>query len=165
MSFYIKLIAGALILLLSALPAHAQSKKRGTPDQAIAMVKRVKQMFYREGPEKTFKAVNARATGFRKADLYPFIVHVDGWMAAHFLVSLRGLKFNENLDRNGKVIFKQFMKVVRSPRKKGWANYAYFNPVTKKIGDKSAYIEMLDNEFFVAVGVYGKVENVAYNSR
>lgn len=165
MSFCIRVIAITLILLLPSIPAQSQSKKRGTPEEAIAMVKRVKQMYYRDGPEKTFIAVNARATGFRKADLYPFIVHVDGWMAAHFLVSLRGLKFNENLDRNGKVIFKQFMKVVRSPRKKGWANYAYFNPVTKKIGDKSAYIEMLDNEFFVAVGVYGKVENIAANIR
>ncbi len=153
------LIFGALSLF--ATTASAQASKRGTPEEAIAMVKQVKKMFRTQGPEKTFQAVNARSDGFKSKDLYPFIVHVDGWMAAHFLVSLRGLKFNENQDRNGKIIFEQFMKVVRRPGSKGWANYAYSRPGTQKIEDKSAYIEMLDKEFFVAVGVYGKVTNVA----
>ncbi len=159
------ILSRAMIILLSIVllspAASAQIKKRGTPEEAIAMVKRVKKMFNTIGPEKTFIAVNKRSDGLKKGDLYPFIVHVDGWMAAHFLVSLRGLKFNENLDRNGKVIFKQFMKVVRRPGSKGWATYAYFNPVKKKIEDKNTYIEMLDREFFVCVGIYGQVNKVA----
>lgn len=154
------------IILLAVVPLLVsvnlvQAAERGTPEQAIAMVKKVKKMFRTQGAEKTFRAVNDRSHGFKQGDLYPFIAHTDGWIAAHFLVSLRGLKFNENRDRNGKVIFQQFMKVVRSPGSKGWANYAYYNPRAKKIEDKSSYIEMLDSEFFVCVGVYGKVQNLA----
>ncbi len=164
-----------LLILLgtAATPSLAQNRTRGTPAEAIAMVKSVKQMFRRAGAEKTIKAVNARSHGFRNRDLYPFIMHVDGWMVAHFFTPIRGLNLKrlegaredttDLGEKKGVDLYKEWMRVLQSPSKKGWVNYIYFNPVTKQNEDKSSYMEWLNSNFFVGVGVYGKVQNIASN--
>lgn len=171
MNIVAKLFLSLTFILTGWLSAYAQNQNRGTPAEAIAMVKSVKRMFHQVGAEKTIKAVNARSHGFRKRDLYPFIVHVDGWMAAHFFPPIRGLNIKrlegaresttDLGEKKGVDLFKEWMRVLRSPAKKGWVNYIYFNPVTKKNEDKSSYMEWLGRDFFVGVGVYGKVQNVA----
>lgn len=158
MRYIVKLMALVCLVAFIDTSAHAQRSKRGTPEEAIAMVKKVKRMYTTVGPEKTFKAVSTLSSGLRDRDLYPYIVHVDGWMAAHFIGSLRGLNFIEHTDMRGRFFFKNMMKVVRT-KGRGWANYTFPNPVTKKVEEKSAYIERLDNEYFVAVGVFTKLND------
>lgn len=156
----------AIIIAISSLmatPVFAQTAaekkaKRGTPQEAIAMVKRVKQMYRTLGPAKTLAAVSKLSNNLRDRDLYPYVVHFDGWMAAHFLGSLRGLNFSDHTDSRGRHFFKLMTKVAGT-KGKGWVTYSFPNPVTKKVEEKSCYIERLDNEFFVAVGVYATVND------
>ncbi len=136
----------------------AKKAKRGTPQEAIAMVKRVKRMYRTIGPEKTLRAVSKLTHNLRDRDLYPYVVHMEGFMAAHFLSSLRGLSFREHTDSRGRPFFKLMMKVAGT-KGKGWVTYSFPSPVTKKVEEKSAYLERLDKDFFVAVGVYAKVND------
>src|ERR1700752_4538781 len=71
----ILVLAGLLFAFSSA---GAIAFERGTRDEAVAMVKRVQDMFKQDGPEETFKAVTGKEQGFNERDLYPFVYTLDG---------------------------------------------------------------------------------------
>ncbi|MGH1349865.1 MAG: cache domain-containing protein [Methyloligellaceae bacterium] len=154
----IKFITLALVLSFFSTNAYAQKSKRGTPEEAIAMVRKVKRMYSTIGPEKTFLAVKKLSHGLRDRDLYPYIVHFDGYMAAHFIPALRGLNFVDHTDMTGRYFFRNMITVLKT-KGKGWASYSFPNPITKKVEEKSAYVERLDNEYFVGVGIFSKLSD------
>jgi hypothetical protein len=52
----------------------ASAGEYGTRDEAVAMVKRVEDMFAKAGADSTFKAVSDKSVAtFHDRDLYPFI--------------------------------------------------------------------------------------------
>ena len=52
----------------------ASAAEYGSRDEAVAMVKRVEDMFARAGADSTFKAVSDKSVAtFHDRDLYPFI--------------------------------------------------------------------------------------------
>ena len=62
-----------------AMVGSARAEEFGTKDEAVAMVKRVQEMFKQDGAEATFKAVSDPSTKeFHDRDLYPFIYFRDG---------------------------------------------------------------------------------------
>ena len=55
-------------------------------------------------------------------------------------------------DQDGKFVIQESISIAKGPGH-GWADTRFFDPVTKAIEDKSAWIERMGN-FFVGVGVY-----------
>jgi cytochrome c len=126
----------------------------GTKDEAVAMVKRVQELFKKEGPALTFKAVSDKSTKeFHDRDLYPFIYDMSGLNVAHgarpALIGkhLIGLK-----DQDGKYLIREMVDIANGPGS-GWIDYKWPNPITNKIEDKSSYIEKMA-DYFVGVGIY-----------
>jgi signal transduction histidine kinase len=151
--YFVALTIAALTVL-----APATAAQFGTKEEAVAMVKRVQEMFKKDGPEATFKAVTDKSTKeFHDRDLYPFIYFRDGpkkgLCVAH---GARPVLVGKNLlglkDQDGKYLVRELADTANGPGR-GWVDYKWPNPLTNKIEDKSSYVEKM-GDYFVGVGIY-----------
>jgi uncharacterized protein len=147
------LIFATFLFATSVLPLGAT--EFGTREEAVAMVRRVQEKFKKDGPEATFRAINANASGFRDRDLFPYVHKIDGTqlVAAGFPASIRGKNLHDLKDQDGKYFVQEFVKVATTPPYHGWVNYRFLNPKTNTIDDKSAWIERM-GDYLVGVGIY-----------
>jgi uncharacterized protein len=148
------LIFFTLVFAPSVLPLGAA--EFGTREEAKAMVQRVQEKFKKDGPEATFRAINANARVFMDRDLFPYVHKIDGTqlVAAGFPASIRGKNLHDVKDQDGKYFVQEFVKVATTPPYHGWVDYRFLNPKTKMVDDKSAWIERLGDDYLVGVGVY-----------
>jgi cytochrome c len=156
------LLALSVLLLLcrpieikaQASPPAAATSEFGSRDEAVAMVERVQDVFKKEGPEATFKAVSDKSTtAFHDRDLYPFVYDMSGLCVAHGArPALIGKNLIDLKDQDGKYLIREIIAIAQGPRH-GWVDYKWPNPITNKIEDKSSYIEKL-GDYVVGVGVY-----------
>ena len=147
------LAAFAAITFLSQI-SIAFADEYGKRDEAIAMVKRVADMFERAGADSTFKAVSDKSTSaFHDRDLYPFIYDLSGRCVAHGArPALIGKNLLDLKDQDGKYLIREMIRLASGPGS-GWVNYKWPNPLNNKIEDKTSYIEKM-GDYFVGVGVY-----------
>jgi len=143
--------AFAAIAFLIEIP-FASAGEYGTRDEAVAMVKRVEDMFSSAGADSTFKAVSDKSVvSFHDRDLYPFIYDLTGRC-----VGARPALIGKNLldlkDQDGKYLIREMIRIARGSGA-GWVNYKWPNPINNKIEDKVSYVEKM-GDFFVGVGVY-----------
>lgn len=131
----------------------AAADELATADEAVVLVKKAVAFYQAEGKDKAFAAFQDPKGEFQVKDLYIFVQDVKGGMLAHGknpgLVGkdLSGLK-----DADGKLFVQEMMKIAVGPGS-GWVDYKWANPATKKIQDKSSYVESVDGLFFGA-GIY-----------
>lgn len=146
--------AAALSLSMFAMSSTALAADKGTPDEAVAMVKKAVALIKADGKEKAFAAISdpANAT-FHDRDLYIYVYDLNGVALAHGnnpkMVGkpLIGLKDNE-----GKPMIKEMVDLAKS-KGKGWVDFKWPNPVTKAVEAKSGYIEKVD-DMLVGSGIY-----------
>lgn len=143
-----------LVVLAFAMVAPAAGAgEQGTREQAVQMVRRVQEMFDRAGPEPTFRAINARSPEFYDGDRYVFISDLNGVTVAH---GDRPVLVGKNLislkDQDGRFLIREMIAIARGPGS-GWIDYKWPNPRTKKMAEKSSYIERM-GDYFVGVGIY-----------
>jgi cytochrome c len=154
------MVRSFIVLLFTAfaMTGFARADEVGTKVEAVAMVKRVQEMFKQDGAEATFKAVSDPSTKeFHDRDLYPFVYFRDGdkkgLCVAH---GARPALIGKNLiglkDQDGKYLIQALADVANGPGS-GWVDYKWPNPVNNKIEDKSSYVEKM-GDYFVGVGVY-----------
>ena len=145
------LLAQSIILALSIIPLRADPSQHGSKDEAVAMVKRVEDIFNKEGAAATFKAVSDPSTkAFHDRDLYPFIYDLSGVCVAHGArPALIGKNLIDIKDQDGNYLIREMIDLVS-----GWVDYKWPTPQTNRIEDKSSYVEKLGNSYFVGVGVY-----------
>lgn len=146
--------AAALSLSMFAMSSTALAADKGTPDEAVAMVKKAVALIKSDGKEKAFAAIADPAyTEFHDRDLYIYVYDLNGVALAHGnnpkMVGkpLIGLKDNE-----GKPMIKEMVELAKS-KGKGWVDFKWPNPVTKAVEAKSGYIEKVD-DMLVGSGIY-----------
>ncbi len=146
--------AAALSLSMFAMSSTAVAADKGTPDEAVAMVKKAVALIKSDGKEKAFAAISDPAnTDFHDRDLYIYVYDLNGVALAHGnnpkMVGkpLIGLKDNE-----GKPMIKEMVELAKS-KGKGWVDFKWPNPVTKAVEAKSGYIEKVD-DMLVGSGIY-----------
>ena len=147
------LLALSIIFAVSIIPLRADPPQHGSKDEAVAMVKRVEDIFNKEGAAATFKAVSDPSTkAFHDRDLYPFIYDLSGVCVAHGArPALIGKNLIDIKDQDGNYLIREM--IVKGPGS-GWVDYKWPTPQTNKIEDKSSYVEKLGNSYFVGVGIY-----------
>ncbi len=125
----------------------------GTRDEAIAMVRRVQEKFKKEGPDATFKAINAKAWVDR--DLFPWVYRLsDGTNMANALFpAVRGKQLIDLKDQDGKFIAQEWIRIATNSPYRGWSNYRWPNPVTNTVDDNSAWIERM-GDYLVGVSIH-----------
>jgi len=127
----------------------------GTKEEAEALVKKAINMIKTEGKEKAFAEINNPKGKFVDRDLYIFVYDLNGKCLAHgFNSKMIGKDLLEMKDADGRYFVKERIEIAKT-KGKGWQDYKFTNPLTKKIELKTAYIEKVD-DLIVGCGVYKK---------
>lgn len=127
----------------------------GTKEEAEALVKKAISMIKAEGKEKAFAEINNPKGKFVDRDLYIFVYDMNGKCVAHgFNPKMIGKDLLEMKDADGRYFVKERIEIAKT-KGKGWQDYKFTNPLSKKIELKTAYIERVD-DLIVGCGVYKK---------
>jgi cytochrome c len=148
-----KKIIGMFIVLSLLMVSVALAADKGTPAEAEALVKKAIAFIKANGKDKAFAEFNNPKGQFTDRDLYIFAYDMNGKVLAHGQnIKMIGKDLYEVTDADGKAYVKERIEIAKS-KGKGWQNYKFSNPVTKKIEDKTAYIEKYE-DVIVGSGVY-----------
>jgi hypothetical protein len=145
-------LAAALVLGTLLSPAFAQDKgskdeAKTLNDAALAHIKKV-------GLEQAAKDFGSDKARWMPKDLYPFVMEFGGVMRFHLNDKMIGKNFLEVKDASGKEFGKEMVAIARG-KATGWVDYEWTHPATKKIEDKTAYVQRVPGtELLVGVGIY-----------
>jgi cytochrome c len=138
-------------LLLAGLPARAA--ERGTPEEAMAMAKKAIAFIKANGKDKAFAEINDAHGQFTDRDLYVVVYDLNGKNLAHGQnPRMIGKDLIDIRDGDGKYYMRERVEIIKT-KGKGWQDYKFLDPLTKKIEPKSMYIEKVD-DLIVGCGVY-----------
>jgi len=150
----VRALAAIAMIVAMTFTLSASATEYGTKDEAVAMVKRVEDMFAKDGADATFKAVSdTSVAAFHDRDLYPFVYDMKGNCLAHGArPALIGKNLFDLKDQDGKYLIHEMVDIANGAGS-GWVSYKWPNPLTDKIEDKASYVEKM-GDYFVGVGVY-----------
>lgn len=142
-------IASICFIALSLSPAFASPK-----EDAVTLVEKAVAHYKSVGKEKALADINDPKGAFIKGELYVFAYNLKGTIIAHPAnPKLVGKDMTEVKDADGKVFTTEFLATANSPAGKGWVDYSWSNPETKKIAPKSSYIQKV-GDILVGCGIY-----------
>ena len=144
----------ALALSFVAGPAVAQEKK-GSKQEAVAMVEKAIAHIKKVGRDKAFADFNSKSGGFVDRDLYVVIYDLKGKVLAHGAnEKMIGKDVIELRDSDGKYFVKERVEMMsKGPNAKGWQDYKFMNPVSRQIEPKSMFIQRFE-DIIVGCGIY-----------
>ncbi len=147
-----KLFASVLILFFSMCVVGAFAADRGTAKEAKGLVGKAIAYWKDNGKEKAFAEISNPKGKFVDRDLYVMVMDLDGNMMAHGANSkLIGKNLLELKDPTGKPMVREFVKAAQGGS--GWVDYKWTNPVTKKVENKSSYVQKME-KYMVVCGFY-----------
>ncbi|MEJ2671661.1 MAG: cache domain-containing protein [Deltaproteobacteria bacterium] len=125
-----------------------------TPEQAKAWVQKAVKYYKDNGKAKALAEFSKPKSEFVKGDQYIYVLDMNGKMLAHPKAALVGKDFLKVKDVNGKIFAKDMVKIAKE-QGKGWVDYVWENPTTKKPESKTVYFEKVDG-VIIASGAYKK---------
>lgn len=147
-----QMIAAASLALAMLLPSAALAEDRATPEQAQALVKAAIAHYKKVGRGQAMTDFADKAGEFIHGDLYVNAYDMDGKCLAHINEKTIGKNMIDLRDVDGKYLIRE--RLERAAREgRGWQDYKFYNPVTKKVEPKHMYFEKFDNVVFAA-GAY-----------
>ncbi len=134
--------------LIFAAPLTKAAKK------AKAMVQKAVAFYKANGQDVSFKAFSDPKGEFRSGEYYVFVFDFNGVCLARSdgNKSLIGVNELNMQDPDGKYYMKEMLETARD-KNSGWVDYKRSNPVSKKIENKSSYVEKVDN-IWIGCGFY-----------
>jgi hypothetical protein len=150
-----KVVLLSLVCLLVAGFAFAAAK--ATQKDAIALVDKGIAYYKANGEAKAFAEFNKKDGPFTdmSKDLYLFVFDMKGKCLSHGAnPALIGRDLTGLKDSDGKYFIKEFIVKAQSPAGKGWIDYNWSNPTTKKIEPKSSYVVKIAADRLIGCGIY-----------
>lgn len=146
-------LACATALALTAAPAMAQSGPKA--DEVVAFVKKAVAHIEQVGEEKAFADFSDTANPeWVKGELYIFCHGLDGINVAHGgNPALRGKNVLGFKDPDGLMVNQLIFEKVKAEGK-GWVQYKWPNPTTKKVEPKAIYSEKVKDKYACGSGYY-----------
>lgn len=145
----------AALALSAVFAAPAYAQERGTRDEAKALNDAAVAHIRKVGIEQATKDFASDRARWMPKDLYPFVQDFDGVMRFHLNDKMIGKNFIDVKDASGKEFAKEMTALAKSPKAIGWVDYEWTHPVTRKIEDKTSYIQRVPGaDMFVGVGIY-----------
>lgn len=142
-----------LVLVALGLCANAAAAQYGTPDEAVAMVKKAVAFAKAKGKDQLLSEVSNPKGQFIDRDLYLSVYDFNGTVLAHGTNSkLIGKDMSAVTDPDGKPFIKEILAQAKAGGK-GREDYKWPHPVTKEYQAKSAYFEVVDG-LIVSCGFY-----------
>jgi len=122
-------------------------------DDAVELVTKAVAYVKEVGKDKALATFNDPKGPFIKGELYVFAYTLQGVILAHPMnPKLVGKDMTDVKDSDGKYFTKDFVAMVNGPGK-GWVDYRWTNPISKKIEAKSSYVAKA-GDIFVGCGIY-----------
>lgn len=139
-------------LCLSWLAAtSASAETRGGKADAEALVQKVITFYKAHGRDQTLAAINAHSSAVSDTEhqLYVYVSDIStGKSVAHGSKSqMVGVDFSNIRDTDGKPFVAQLMLLARFGES-GWVDHTRPNPATKRIENKSTYVQAFDGLAF-----------------
>lgn len=148
-------VATCISVFLSGMVGITVAAEFGTPAEAEGMVKKAIAYYKTNGENKAFAEINNPKGQFTDRDLYIFVYDINGKCVSHgFNAKMIGKDLVEMKDPDGKFFVKERIEIAKT-KGKGWQDYKFTNPVSKKIEQKTAYIER-EGDLIFGCGVYKK---------
>ena len=142
----------AMIFLCASLFALYAAEK-GTKAEAEAMVKKAVAYYKANGKAKALTEFSNPKGQFVDRDLYIFAYDMNGKCVAHGAnQKMIGIDLLAMKDPDGKEYVKERVEIAKT-KGQGWQDYKFPNPVSKKIEQKSAFIEKID-DVILGCGAY-----------
>lgn len=149
-----KIIFRTLLLAASiSFTGLACAANQGTKEEAVAMTQKAIAYMKANGREKTIAEINTQKGQFVDRDLYVVIYDMNGKNVAHGAnPKMVGKDLIDMKDVDNKPFVRERVEIAKT-KGKGWQDYSFLNPVSKKIELKSMYIEKHEDLIF-GCGVY-----------
>ena len=148
-----KRIIAATFILLLLVAGVAYGQDRGTAAEAKALLGDAVAFYKANGQDKAFAAFNDPKGKFVKKDLYIFALDMNGKIIAHGAnAALIGKDMMGAKDADGKLFMKEMIEVGKS-KGQGAVDYKLESPKTKKVEQKSSYLEKV-NDVVLGCGYY-----------
>jgi methyl-accepting chemotaxis protein len=131
------------------------TREFGTPDEAVALVKRGAELFNSQGRRALLDEINKFGKGlFIDRDLYLLAVGLDDvTFKAHGNNPRNiGRDGTKSKDADGKLFVMDMVNTAKAAGS-GWVDYKWNHPVTNEIQTKSTYVERV-GDLVLACGVY-----------
>jgi signal transduction histidine kinase len=152
MSKLVKLMVGACLGVVVSTSAFASGEK-GTPEEAVKMVKSAVEHINQVGKEKALADFSDKGNkDYHQKDLYVYVVDMKGIFLSHPNPRMMNRNLIEMVDANGKAFVKDIIDVANK-KGSGWIDYRWSNPSTGNIDPKSTYIEKT-GDTIIATGIY-----------
>ncbi len=149
---FFKLITVALFAALLHSVAFAVGE-HATKEEAVTFVKKAIDYVKQNGREKAMAEFSNPQGQFIDRELYIVAVDLNGIvLASGGNQKLIGKPLLDVKDVNGKSFVREEIDVAKT-KGKGWVDFEWVNPVTKKIEPRSAYLERVD-DYFVLSGIF-----------
>jgi signal transduction histidine kinase len=142
-----------LALTITGAACAQDAPRRGTSDEAVAMVKKASAYLQKNGKDKAIAAFNDPKGEFVAGDLYVIFLDQNGVALAHGQNPKIVNKNILEMAAGGVYPIKEFLKLANSPAGKGWFSYQWPNSISKKLEDKNTYVEKA-GDYVIGVGVY-----------
>jgi len=126
---------------------------KGTPAEAEALVKKAVAYIKANGKDKAIAEFNNPKGQFIDRDLYVTVYDMTGkCLAQGQNPKMVGKDLYDLTDVDGVFIVKERIEMVKS-KGKGWQDYKFTNPLTKKVEPKTYYFEKYE-DVIVGAGAY-----------
>ena len=140
-----KKVVAAIFILLLLVAGAAYAQDRGTAAEAKALLGDAVAFYKANGQDKAFAAFNDPKGKFVKKDLYIFALDLNGKIIAHGAnAALVGKDMMGAKDADGKLFMKEMIEVGKT-KGQGAVDYKWESPKTKKVEQKSSYLEKVNN--------------------
>ena len=153
-----RLLALTVAVVIAAFSFGVRAEERATEAEAEAMVHKAVAYYKKNGKAKTVGELAKSPGPFVDRDLYVSLYSLDGVLLAHINPKIIGKNLIELRDPDGKPFVKERVEAAKTTPK-GWQDYKFFNPVSKKIEPKRMYWERHDDLVF-ACGAYKKGDSL-----
>lgn len=142
-----------LAVFMLAVNYVAVAAELRTKAEAVALVKKAVAYINANGKEEAFAEISNPNGQFVDRELYIFVYDLNGQCMAHGLnQKMIGKVLIDLTDPDGKKFNKELIEVAKS-KGKGWVDFKFTNPLTKKIQDKTGYVELCQ-DVVIGSGIY-----------
>jgi cytochrome c len=141
------------VIAFSISMAHVQKVNADDKQKAVSLVKQTIEYYKKNGKTKTLDAVTSGK--FMEGSFYVMCQDMEAVVLAHPTdKTLIGRKMLDVPDANGKQWNREVVELMKT-KGKGWVNFKFMNPSSKKMENKSSYFEKVDDIMF-GCGIYTK---------
>lgn len=147
------LVGASVTLLVATSSVHAVTSYK---ESAVALAQKAVAHAKKNGVETACKDFADPRGGFIQGELYVFVQDMQAKMICHATnAKLNGKDLSSLKDVDGK-FFSKDMATLAKTKGNGWVEYQWVNPVTKVIEPKASYVEKVDDNTWLGVGIYRK---------